>query len=364
MKLVGEDRGHERRSPNLGRGLISVHPSPSYDLLLSLRAVYNTDVWEHARRWAFAARKAMGPRLYSEGRFFFEGRETALGLGLLRLVPTLGAESGPAEFIECLRVTSAEECALLMLDTGETSQDTLDFYLSVIQQSNGHEQGLEAATRDFAGEFADRSLEVLRDPVGSKERLVKFLEAYLERVFASSVEVIRAAVQRAAVSARDLLAMQPTLSSIEALSGGYTLSAALKMNEITLAPSVFVYPFMAQRVDQRAGQALIVFGVRNDEILGYHESNSEDVLESVKVLANPHRLQMLTLLRSGPLLGSEFVRRLELSQPTVHHHLAQLRSTGLIRQERTKDGMLYSFRLDTAEALVAQLAEYFGLDSK
>ena len=68
------------------------------------------------------------------------------------------------------------------------------------------------------------------------------------------------------------------------------------------------------------------------------------------------------MLSNGPILGPEFVYLPALSQPTVHHPLSQLRSAGLIRQKRTNDGMLYSFRADTAQTLIARLAKFLGVD--
>ncbi|WP_052206961.1 ArsR/SmtB family transcription factor [Sinomonas humi] len=362
MKLVGEDNGHREKTSDLDGVMISVHPSACYDFIVSARALFNPDVYKRAGHWIAVARNTMAADLYRQGRPFFEGGETALGLGLLRLIPTLKTDAVPADFIELLRSTPAEECALMMLDTGETPTEALDFYRSVLNPQDDTPDGFEKKTREFAGDFADRSLEVLQDPSGSKERILRFLQRYLETVFGPSVDSIREAVERAAASSKDLLAMQPAVSTVEALTGGYTLSAALRMNQITLAPSVFIYPFMASRVDERSGEALIVFGIKNDEILGYRESGSEDLLDALKALSNSHRLQILTMLRDGPLPGPEFIRRLGLSQPTVHHHLAQLRSSGLIRQVRSGEGMLYSFRPDAAETLVRRLQRFLGVD--
>lgn len=363
MRLVGEDGDRGYRPSDINLGVMRVHASASYDFIVSLRALYNPGTYERARAWALSARKAMGPSLFDMGRPFFAGGETALGLGLLRLIPELDASnSGPADFIGHLRATSSEECAMLMLDTGETSQETLGFYRSVLQGLDGFQGRLENKASEFGDAWGERSVEVLQDPDRWKACIVEFLEGYLESVFAAIEAPIGEAVEQARSSATDLLRMQPTVSSIEALTGGYTLSAAQEMNKITLAPSVFIYPFMASRVDELGGQALIVFGVRNDAVIGYRESVPEDVLDGAKALASSHRLQILTMLRNEKLLGTEVVKRLELSQPTVHHHLAQLRSSGLIRQERTSEGMLYSFRRDTAASVVARLAQFLGVN--
>ncbi|MBL1120138.1 winged helix-turn-helix transcriptional regulator [Streptomyces sp. 110] len=367
MRIIGEERTRERRpAQDLSQVPVTTQASTSYDFLISLRAVYNTETWERSRRWAAGAREAMGTDLHAEGSFFFEGKETALGLGLLPLIPTLGSKADPTEFISLVAATPAEYCALLMLDTGETPVEAIDLYRSVLSRSTPIEpSGAErSAVEGFAGAFAERVFELLRDPAGCKQRLLTFLNAYLEKVFVPIAPAIEVAVCRAAESTEKILAMQPTLASIEALTGGYTLSSALKMDTIDLAPSVFIYPFMAQRMDQGHGRALIVFGVRDDATTGFQESNPEHLLDAMKALANPHRLQILRLLLERPALSGEFTRLLDLSQPTVHHHLAQLRSCGLIRQERVPEGMLYSFRPEAAELLVADLAQYFGLGSQ
>jgi DNA-binding transcriptional ArsR family regulator len=47
-------------------------------------------------------------------------------------------------------------------------------------------------------------------------------------------------------------------------------------------------------------------------------------------LAEPHRRQILDLLRSGERSVNELVRRLKISQPGVSKHLGVLREAGLV----------------------------------
>jgi DNA-binding transcriptional ArsR family regulator len=334
-----------------------VQPSPCYDFIVSLRALYNPGTYGRTRRWADAARDDMGAGLHDQGRPFFEGQETALGLGLLRLVPDLGAASDPADFLAALSDLSPQRCALLMLDTGETPQDTLDRYQAILDGRST----ADIVDRDENDDWNQRCRQVLADPAACHEQLLTFLRGYLDTSFSHHVEAVREAVARAADASTELLAMVPTVSSIEALTRGYTLSEGLRLTRIVLAPSVFIYPFMASRVDEHSGDALIVYGIRNDELVGYDQADPEDVLAGLKALANPHRLRVLTLLRERPMLGSELVTTLGLSQPTVHHHLAHLRSSGLVRQERTRDGMRYSLRPDTARSFVSRLEDFLGI---
>ncbi|MFI0350178.1 ArsR/SmtB family transcription factor [Actinomadura sp. 9N407] len=49
-----------------------------------------------------------------------------------------------------------------------------------------------------------------------------------------------------------------------------------------------------------------------------------------EVLAEPHRREILDLLRDGERLVGDLVERLELTQPTVSKHLKILRGAGLV----------------------------------
>jgi ArsR family transcriptional regulator len=63
-------------------------------------------------------------------------------------------------------------------------------------------------------------------------------------------------------------------------------------------------------------------------------------------LGDPSRLRVLRLLADGDRYLTEIATALELSKPTVKHHMAQLRAAGLVTL--TEEGSLtyYSLRRD------------------
>jgi DNA-binding transcriptional ArsR family regulator len=76
-------------------------------------------------------------------------------------------------------------------------------------------------------------------------------------------------------------------------------------------------------------------------------------------LSDESRLRILRFLRSGPCTLTEVARFAGLSQPTVHHHLAQLRIAGLVRVHIYLSGPArYSLRPGAAEALARQVDSY------
>lgn len=78
----------------------------------------------------------------------------------------------------------------------------------------------------------------------------------------------------------------------------------------------------------------------------------------LKALAEPARLQVISLIRAAPggeVCVADLVRGLELSQPTVSHHLRVLFDAGLLTRDRRGSWVWYavaSERVDEIRALL------------
>ena len=78
-------------------------------------------------------------------------------------------------------------------------------------------------------------------------------------------------------------------------------------------------------------------------------AEADQLAQAFKVLADPARLRLLGLIASAPGAEAcvcELVAPLDLSQPTVSHHLKVLHDAGLI--ERKKKGTWVYYRLAPA----------------
>lgn len=69
-----------------------------------------------------------------------------------------------------------------------------------------------------------------------------------------------------------------------------------------------------------------------------HTTATEDILEMLKALADESRLALLRILQQGECNVGDLAAKLSLTEPTVSHHLARLRETGLVslRMEGTQ----------------------------
>jgi DNA-binding transcriptional ArsR family regulator len=82
------------------------------------------------------------------------------------------------------------------------------------------------------------------------------------------------------------------------------------------------------------------------------------------VLAEPHRRQILDLLRDGERPVGELVERLGVSQPAVSKHLRILREAGLVAVRGDAQRRLYRVRPEPLQAIDEWLAPYRRLWSE
>jgi ArsR family transcriptional regulator len=82
---------------------------------------------------------------------------------------------------------------------------------------------------------------------------------------------------------------------------------------------------------------------------------AESTARLFKALADPARVKILNLLaRTGePVCACDFESTLQLSQPTVSHHLRKLTDAGLLDREQRGKWAYFSLQRDAVEKLAA-----------
>lgn len=82
------------------------------------------------------------------------------------------------------------------------------------------------------------------------------------------------------------------------------------------------------------------------------------MMETFAALAEPNRLRIVELLRTGPRPVGEIVERLDLAQPQVSKHLKVLRDAGLVDVEPRAQQRHYELRGAPLRELFDWLEDY------
>ncbi len=81
---------------------------------------------------------------------------------------------------------------------------------------------------------------------------------------------------------------------------------------------------------------------------------------TLRALANPTRLAVALRLLQGPCTVAMLETDLEVCQPNLSQHLAELRDAGIVSAERQSRNMIYSLADDERRQLVEALHDSFG----
>jgi DNA-binding transcriptional ArsR family regulator len=198
-------------------------------------------------------------------------------------------------------------------------------------------------------------IELLQDPALAKERILAVLRAW-QAPFSEIEARVRAIIERDYDGRADDRTRLAPAELIETTTGGVRYLPEPGISRVILGPSYFSRPynFLMSARDWR------FFGYPvADSALGPSDALTPplSLVRLHRALGDETRLRILKLLASRDLYLTEIAQQLDLSKPTIKHHMIQLRSAGLVTITDAGTVMYYSLRrnrLDDASAEIKQ----------
>lgn len=81
----------------------------------------------------------------------------------------------------------------------------------------------------------------------------------------------------------------------------------------------------------------------------------DQMVETFKALSDMNRLQILEMLSCGEMCACDIVDGLNLSQPTISHHMKILQGAGIITSEKRGKWMFYSINQEKAGEILSSI---------
>jgi DNA-binding transcriptional ArsR family regulator len=225
----------------------------------------------------------------------------------------------------------------------------------VAEASTGDAAALEALRKAIPDHKVGLQT-LLQDPAAGLRSVVRILRAWAV-AFAPIEPRIRAMLERDhALRATDRGTLKP-VELIEDTTGGIRWLPEVGVKRVILAPTYFSRPynillagpdwrFFAYPVGDAALEA-------EDRL-----APPQAVVRLHRALGDETRLRILKLLSAQDLYLTEIAQQLDLSKPTIKHHLAQLRAAGLVTVIEAGTVIYYSLRKDRIEAASTDLARF------
>ena len=199
-------------------------------------------------------------------------------------------------------------------------------------------------------------LAILREPGRTHATVVRVLKAWADR-FASIEERVGAILRRDLEGRAADRAVYRGTELIERTTGGIRWLSEGGVRRVILAPSYFSRPYNFLL----AGDDWRFFGYPvADSALGATDPLAPPpaVVRLHRALGDETRLRILKLLAAKDLYLTEIAQQLELSKPTIKHHLALLRAAGLVTVTEEGAVIYYSLRRDRVEGAAGDLVQF------
>ncbi len=149
------------------------------------------------------------------------------------------------------------------------------------------------------------------------------------------------------------------LGFVEKATNGIRMVPEQRTRRIVLAPSYFGRPYNSLT---KVGEITLVCYPIADSALGAGGRAAPPVatVRLYRALGDESRLRILCLLAERDRYLTELATELELSKPTVSHHLAQLRSAGLVTMTEQGNLTYYTLRRDRVEQAGPELVAFLA----
>ncbi len=90
-------------------------------------------------------------------------------------------------------------------------------------------------------------------------------------------------------------------------------------------------------------------------------SDHKSAVKLFKALADENRLEIMRLLQGGEKCGSVLLEALEITQPTLSHHMKILCDAALVEARKQGTWMYYSLSEEGAARLKEIIARYIAI---
>jgi DNA-binding transcriptional ArsR family regulator len=331
---------------------------PVYDFIFSLseEAGSTDDLPAADRQWLADARASLPQDIRASVSHLVES-EAAIQLASFAIErPELRT---PAQFVDA--IAGEAPATVLRISFGPVERDarTEELLERVLAGDDAALPDLAAALPDW---LRETRLAMLRDPAGTHAEIVRVLRAWLG-VFDAVTDRVAAMGERDyALRAADRETLAPA-ELIERATSGLRWLGEPGVRRVILAPSYFARPYNYLM----AGADWRFFGypladAAFDRLHPLAPPGS--VLRLHRALGDETRLRILKLLAGGDLYLTEIAQHLELSKPTIKHHLAILRSAGAVTVTEAGSVIYYTLRRQALEEASTELMRFLETEAR
>jgi DNA-binding transcriptional ArsR family regulator len=333
----------------------------AYEFLISM-LIWNDDreqyPYEIGNEWFEAARAKVSPELLKA----IERLGNCSDRGWINLLG-LAYECAPPKdvptFIEHVRATDALELRLHMIGYYQRRTRRTTPLDVILQAAEGD---VEAQRQFLKISFREDSdwQEKLRyifsiDPETMKSAFLDIFSAWYEQVFCEMEFQVLPILQRDATAKQALKATMPLERLIETATNGLEYVPEPSLRKVLLIPSFIERPW--NNFSEYHDMKIYCYPVTDESVAKDSTIPPARLVRLYKALADERRLRILKMLMTRSYSLQEIADEFGVAKTTMHHHLATLRTAGLVlaRPNESQYSLRHNMLSEVGELLNAYL---------
>ncbi len=331
---------------------------PAFDFLVSAEVGEgeDADILPEHRQWLVESRASLtAEQRETLQATFGQGKRKALGMYAADLIARQPQIRTATDLLASIEALPPVEVARFTVDEVLEYEGLTEHEEGALR---GDPEAIAAIQAGLSEEIAAPVIDVVRDPERWKRQLSGVLGAWYQpyRTIEPQIRAIldhdaaRQSGRGEAMSADEL---------VEQATNGIRLVGDPTIRTVYLSPGYFNRPYnYLFTVD---GGRIVVYPVSDQSIEAAEgQTPPPAVVRLYRALGDETRLRILRLLRERDRYLTEIATEIELSKPTVKHHLSMLRAAGLVTM--TEEGSLtyYSLRRQRLAEGGAELERYLA----
>jgi DNA-binding transcriptional ArsR family regulator len=344
---------------------VDVWASPACECLLALHCATQHDEGraqqlEIGAEWFNEIRTSASPRLRAllascRAR---DGAKTTYWFQLMGLA--MDAPLDVPSLLERLRAAPPDDVWRLMLGAHRTVDPDAELLAAIADAGHGRVEPLRRLLARDGRAKSKGFLEVVRlfgDPATAKSVVIETLERWYDEAFRTRWPELQPFLEGAAEHARRLGEELGNADLVEHVTNGMEHVAEAGVDRLLLVPTYVGRPWVYRGRHLRT--LVYVYPVGEDVLaVSPQEARQRRLLRVVRALGDETRLRALHRLAEQTSTLQELADALGIRKSLMHHHLAVLRSAGLLRVHL---GLRYSLRTSAVGELSLLLGAYLGL---
>jgi DNA-binding transcriptional ArsR family regulator len=333
----------------------------AYDFLIAIEAhgekEHENDLLAQDAAWRERASESLSPEVRANIDAYFGEHSLGLPYSLPAMVVENPEVTDAASLVKLLRSMPSEKLASRLIGAMLSKYNGEDLSGDIVA---GNSDALDTACEPWDQQHRDKLSAFVANRDEELERMLGILDAWLPLY--QEVEPRVAKMLKRDVTARQAVRAQydgnlPEL--IEKTTGGLRWFPEGGVRRVILAAQYFGRPF--NYIFQGPDWRMFAYPI-SENSLGAVDAvlPPQATVRLYRALGDTTRMRILRLLGERDWYLTELAQQLELSKPTMKHHLALLRAAGLVTV--TEEGSLtyYSIRRERVREAGVELQHYIG----